>query len=196
MPKTYSEEEKNYIIERLKEEARACMQTYGIRKTTVDELVARVHIPKGTFYLFYDSKERLLFDALLDIDTQIHGILQEKVGELSANLTVDSLTDCIFLLFSLLDDTCIPKVLESGEFEILYRKLPKEVIAEHMQEDDQSMLALFKMIGLGEEGIKRYSAAFRSVFLTLSMKDEIGREVFPEVLHLMIRGIVIQMMEK
>ncbi|MDY4210978.1 MAG: TetR/AcrR family transcriptional regulator [Treponema sp.] len=33
-----------------------------MKKTTVDELVKRTGIPKGTFYLFYPSKEILLFD--------------------------------------------------------------------------------------------------------------------------------------
>ena len=35
----------------------------GVKKTTVDELVKRTGIPKGTFYLFYPSKEMLLFDV-------------------------------------------------------------------------------------------------------------------------------------
>ena len=63
MPKIYSEEEKKQIIQRLKEEANILMQEKGVKKTTVDELVKRVGIPKGTFYLFYPSKEMLLFDV-------------------------------------------------------------------------------------------------------------------------------------
>ena len=63
MPKCYSDQEREYIKKRLKEEAVACMGQFGIRRTTVDELVKRVNIPKGTFYLFYPSKEMLLFDV-------------------------------------------------------------------------------------------------------------------------------------
>ena len=50
MPKIYSDEEKKQIIERLKKEANALMQEKGVKKTTVDELVKRAGIPKGTFY--------------------------------------------------------------------------------------------------------------------------------------------------
>lgn len=39
------------------------MQEKGVKKTTVDELVKREGIPKGTFYLFYPSKEMLLYDV-------------------------------------------------------------------------------------------------------------------------------------
>ena len=50
MPKSYSEQEREYIRERLKEEAAQCLAKYGVRRTTVDEIVRRVKIPKGTFY--------------------------------------------------------------------------------------------------------------------------------------------------
>lgn len=56
MPKTYSEQEREYIDKRLREEAMNCMAAYGIRKTTVDELVRRVRIPKGTFICFMSPK--------------------------------------------------------------------------------------------------------------------------------------------
>ena len=48
----------------MKEEAAKCLGTYGIRRTMVDEIVKRVKIPKGTFYLFYPSKEMLLFEVI------------------------------------------------------------------------------------------------------------------------------------
>ena len=44
MPKSYSDQERAYITKRLKEEAAACMGQFGIRRTTVDELVKRVKI--------------------------------------------------------------------------------------------------------------------------------------------------------
>ena len=63
MPKLYSDEEKKNIIAKLKKEANTLMQEKGVKKTTVDELVKRVGIPKGSFYLFYPSKEMLMFEV-------------------------------------------------------------------------------------------------------------------------------------
>lgn len=71
----YSDQEREYIIKRLKEEAAACMGQFGIRRTTVDELVKRVNIPKGTFYLFYKSKELLLFDVI----QEQHELVNQKL---------------------------------------------------------------------------------------------------------------------
>lgn len=74
MPKTFSDSERAYIRRRLMEEAKECLGLYGIRKTTVDELVKRVKIPKGTFYLFYESKELLFFDVFCTL----HDEMQKK----------------------------------------------------------------------------------------------------------------------
>ena len=82
MPKVYSEEEKQDIIRRLKEEANNLMLERGVKKTTVDELVKRVGIPKGTFYLFYQSKEMLLFDCSQDFhheDPQLFSRLRSQL---------------------------------------------------------------------------------------------------------------------
>lgn len=97
MPKTYTEEQKADIIRRLKKEANDCLMKYGVRKTTVDELVQRVHIPKGTFYLFYKSKELLIFDVILELHQQIEDSMLAEAGKLAeaGNMELDKLTDLI-----------------------------------------------------------------------------------------------------
>ena len=79
MPKIYSEEEKKLLIEKLKHEANILMQEKGVKKTTVDELVKRAGIPKGTFYLFYPSKEMLLFDVSQDFHEQVDKYIEEGI---------------------------------------------------------------------------------------------------------------------
>ena len=79
MPKVYSDEEKKAIIERLKREANILMQEKGVKKTTVDELVKRAGIPKGTFYLFYPSKEMLLFDVSQDFHEQVDSYIEDGI---------------------------------------------------------------------------------------------------------------------
>ena len=75
LPKAYSDQEKEYIRKRLKEEAAKCLAQYGIKRTTVDEIVQGVKIPKATFYLFYQSKEMLLFEVILEQ----HDLIEEKL---------------------------------------------------------------------------------------------------------------------
>ena len=64
MPRTFSDGEREVIKERLQKAAVESMIKYGVRRTTVDCLAKGANIPKGTFYLFNDSKEELLFEVL------------------------------------------------------------------------------------------------------------------------------------
>lgn len=97
MPKCFSDQEREYIRKRLKEEAAACMGQYGIRRTTVDEIVKRVNIPKGTFYLFYKSKELLLFDVILEQHEIISRELYQAISDIAnTELSAEKITDVIF----------------------------------------------------------------------------------------------------
>ena len=197
LPKKFSENEKEYIVKRLKEEAMKCLSTYGIKKTTVDELVKRVNIPKGTFYLFYASKELLLFDAINDLHNEIQNNLLKDLQGIIADLTVDGLTDFIFHLYKEVNSTGLLSLIMNGELEQLMRKLPEETVKEHLAHDDFNMEQLFSFLPLkGNKNIEVYSGAFRGIFLTMLYKREIGDEVFDEAMRLMLRGLIIQMLEE
>lgn len=196
MPKTFSESERTYIKERLMEEAKACLLQYGVRRTTVDELVKRVNIPKGTFYLFYESKERLLFDVVLQFNDEIQGELLTEISALPDVPDADTLTDIIFLLYKRLDDSFLPRLIASGEMEYFMRTLPPELSKLHAEHDDLSVRKMLNMLpGMKEDRAEVYSAALRSVFLTLMYKSEIGETLFDETLRILIRGVVLQLLE-
>ncbi len=197
MPKILSESERSYIKERLMVEAKRCLMQYGIRKTTVDELVKRVNIPKGTFYLFYESKDRLIFDAILEFNDEVQTELLKEVSALNSTPDVETLTDIIYRLYQKLDDSFLPRLLQDGEMEFFMRTLPPELSKLHTLHDDNSVrLLLGKLPGMREERAEVFSAALRSVFLTVLYKNEIGKEVFDETLRILIRGIVLQLLEE
>lgn len=196
MPKTFSESERAYIKNRLKDEARKCLAQYGIRKTTVDELVKRVNIPKGTFYLFYESKERLLFDVILQFNDEIQADLLREVSALKDVPSADVLTDILFRLYKRLDDSFLPRLMQDGEMEFFMRTLPPELSKLHAEHDDDKVRELLSTLpGMKQEQAEIYSAALRSVFLSLMYKAEIGEKVFDETLRILIRGVVLQLLE-
>lgn len=196
MPKTFSENERAYIQERLVEEAGKCLAQYGIRKTTVDELVKRVNIPKGTFYLFYESKERLLFDVILQFNDEIQSELFEQISALTEVPDAETLTDIIFRLYKRLDDSFLPRLMQDGEMEFFMRTLPPELSRLHAEHDDNKVRELLATLpGMKQEQAEIYSAALRSVFLSLMYKSEIGEGIFDETLRILIRGVVLQLLE-
>jgi AcrR family transcriptional regulator len=196
MPKALSEKERAYVKQRLMEEAENCLLKYGVRKTTVDELVRRVHIPKGTFYLFYDSKELLFYDVLLDFHGEIQAELMKKLGSLSENVTPDTLTDIIFEFFKKVESSFLYPLMMSGEIELFMRKIPQEMVEAHASSDDLNVEQLVQLVpSIRADKVPHYSAALRAIFLSMLHKREVGEQVFSEALYILIRGVVMQMFE-
>lgn len=194
MPKHYSDNEKVVIKEQLMKHAADCMKQYGIQKTTVDELVKRARIAKGSFYSFYSSKEMLFWDVLMKWHDDIDAMMLSSV-ENCEEVTVDSLTELIFNCYMECMKVDLGSILFNGDIEYLMRKLPPEIMADHLNEDDDMIKNLISMIpGMDMAEADNYSGAFRGIFLFLMYKDQVGRN-FEDILKLTIRGIVIQMLD-
>lgn len=195
MPKCYSESEKEYIRKRLKEEAAKCLSQFGIRRTTVDEIVKRVKIPKGTFYLFYKSKEILLFDVILEQHDRIEKGLYEAVRSIDpATCTAEQLTEIIFGFYEIASENPILKMLNSDEVELLARKLPENVVAEHLKEDNFMFKKITEILRVKSKiDINAFNAAFRAIYFSTLHKDELKDEYYNKGLRLLIHGLVTQL---
>ncbi len=194
MPKSYSEQEREYIKKRLKEEAAKCLAVYGVRRTTVDEIVKRVNIPKGTFYLFYKSKELLLFEVIQEQQEIVNQELYRSISNIAiTGFSAEKLTDMIFDFYKMTEKMPILKLLDTGEVELLVRKLPREIVEEHYQDDTdtiEKMLALFPV--KKEVDTKVISAAFHAIYFATLHKSEIGEEQYDDALRTLIYGVVTQ----
>ncbi len=194
VPKSYSEQEKEYIRKRLKEEAAKCLAKYGVRRTTVDEIVKRVNIPKGTFYLFYKSKELLLFDVIQEQQENVNRELYQSIsGIADTEFSAEKLTDVIFGFYKMTEKILILKMLDVNEVELLARKLPREIVEEHFQDDTDTIEKIFALLPVKKEvDIKVVSAAFHAIYFATLHKAEIGEEEYDEALRILIYGIVTQ----
>lgn len=196
MPKCYTTQEKDEIRSRLMEEAGYCMAQYGIKKTTVDELVRRVGIPKGTFYLFYESKERLLWEVILAAHEQVEREMTRKVTamDLTAD-TLDALTDLFFGFYQLAAETPVLQILNSEEINLLTKKIPAEEIASHQREDALEISRLFAQIPL-RKGVEigTVTAAFHAIYFATLERDKIAPHDYGKGLRLLIRGVLMQIL--
>lgn len=197
MPKSFATHEREYIKKRLLEEASQCLKLYGVKKTTIDELVKRVNISKGSFYLFYISKEALFFDVLCDFHNDIHNDILAQIDELGKDVSAEKITEIIFNLYKKIETSFLYKFIINGELELLIRKLPDEITQDHIQQDDLSMEQfLSKLPGINTTNLETYSAALRAVFLSMLYRREIGDHLYDNALKLILRGIVIQMFKE
>lgn len=196
MPKSFSDGERAYIKKRLMESARSCLAQYGARKTTIDELVKRANIPKGTFYLFYDSKELLFFDVLCEFHEEMHQKLLKEAAAIRADISPQKLTDLLFGLYKMVENSFAVCFLNNGEMDLLLRRLPPEIAKEHVLKDNFDVESLFATAPqLSGVDVKAMSAALRAIFLTMLYKKEIGEEIYDDALRVLIYGVVLQMFE-
>ena len=135
MPKTYSEKERTAIIRRLKKEADRLIREKGVKKTTVDELVQRAGIPKGTFYLFFPSKEMLFFELTQDLHEQVDDHINKGMEKIldgrspdEADLSgkTDEVTDVILGAVNITMKSSLRVMLQPDSMALILDKLPKD----------------------------------------------------------------------
>jgi AcrR family transcriptional regulator len=195
--KGFSEQERLTILDTLMKSGRELFSTLGLRKTGIRELTAATNIAQGSFYLFFQSKEELLFRILEEEERAIKDTLLKKFPF----STIDSPSRFSeFLLFGLdlIDkNTIIQRLYFQGEFELLVRKLPPQVLEEHIQQD-QDLLSVFlehwKKLGfLQAVDEKVVGAAIRSFFLLSIHKKEIGEGIYSETVRFMAEAVSNQL---
>lgn len=206
MPKVYSEEERRNIISGLKREANILMQEKGVKKTTVDELVKRVGIPKGTFYLFYPSKEMLLFDVTQDFHEKVDHYLSEGIMKIMEEngLTMDEnadfsgcveeFTDLILGAMQITYSSCLRVILNPESMNLILSRLPDDVLEKHRQHDSGMGEGLFEKLAAGKNYcVETLVGAFMMIIFGGMYKREIGEENWMDSMRILIRGIVIQL---
>lgn len=156
----------------------------------------RVKIPKGTFYLFYPSKEMLLFEVILEQHDRIEYELKQAIAGISGEeTTAEQVTDTIFRFFKEAADSPVLRMMNSDEVELLARKLPPEIVEEHLRHDDSMVEQVFSTLLLKPgANAEAFSAAFRAIYFATLQKENIGEEQFDAALRLLIHGLVLQFM--
>lgn len=195
MPKIYSEAQREKIKQALLEQAAYCLTHDGVKGTTVDKLVSFVHIPKGTFYLFYPSKEALIFEVLLQYHETMEENIRSNLKQFKYKHDVDEITQLILSFFKQVDNSQYIKILTSIDINTMFQKLPKEMLEQHFQQDQNFLSFMFKALNIaGTKDIKLFQKAFTSLFLSMIANHDVKDETYYDSLALCIRGLVIQML--
>jgi Transcriptional regulator len=142
MPRPWSEKEKEIIKKTLLVEARRLFEKYGLQKTTVDEIVRAANISKGSFYIFYQSKEELYFDVLEEVEHEFKDKMFKKAFKPSMNRR-ESFKSFLNQMIELLITMPLYKEITSSNYELLLRKLPEETLEKHMQRDQEDVSKFF-----------------------------------------------------
>ena len=192
MATAFTSEEKEVIRKKLHKVAKECLQRYGVKKTTVDQMAAMVDISKGSFYNFYSSKEMLFFMVLEEYQIDVMNRLTEQLG-METKIDTNRLVQLLYDFYQGFRYSFMYTIFKNHEMELLVRKLPKEAITNHHLIDDRMVKEIVSRINIRENvSLEIVSALFRTIAMTILHIEEIGEKQFDTTLKLVIKGVVEQ----
>ncbi|MGO8695801.1 MAG: TetR/AcrR family transcriptional regulator [Rectinemataceae bacterium] len=194
MPRAFTPAEKARIKDELIRAASTAIAEKGFRKSSIDHIVQAAHISKGAFYLFYASKELLIFDAIRSEQTRAREILlkgvEEPLGQEAGEL-VERFLSALFDTFTELP--LLREIAKPGVMPDLLRGLPAEAMDEEYESDERFFESIFKRLKrakiLTGVNYRLFAGIPRIVWALETNKDMIGLERYDEIKKLLIRGL-------
>ncbi len=134
MTRSFSEQEKDEIRNRLLELGLKHFSTYGFKKTNIDEIARAAGISKGAFYRFYGSKELLFMDVIEQVE--VRGRVEiMNVIDLPGPTPRARLFAILKKAFDLFGELPILHFFSAGDFGALMNQIPAEKFREHIASD-------------------------------------------------------------
>ncbi|MCK4393238.1 TetR/AcrR family transcriptional regulator [Candidatus Bipolaricaulota bacterium] len=154
MPRAFTAVEKQTIHDKLMEAGRACFLRFGLKKTTIEDLVKPTGIAKASFYLFFAHKEALYVEVIMaEMPAMMDRLMSASFGK------TEDIREALILLMK-----AIVHEIETNELTRILLDDPMEL----------ERLA----VGLDFEGIMARSAAmFAPLFDEISRAQERGEMI-------------------
>ena len=194
MARAFSEIEKTQIQQQLLETGRELFGKYGLKKTSIEDLTRPVGIAKSSFYLFFDSKEALYLALLLAEGPKI----QERIMNASFLVTINMREAIVRFLHAIIDEIETNQltrrlITHPEDLELLARRFSPEQMELKIERSIQLILPYIEQgqaTGQIIDGKPEIIAgAIRSVTMLVLYKDSIGKDVYPEVLDMVINMV-------
>lgn len=192
MPKIYSSDEKENIRKILIMEAERMLFHGGIESTTVDSLVKSAGIPKGTFYLFFPSKEELFLEVLVSFRSEMENVMLSRLQELDENHIVTSLTEVFSLLMENIYNRGIYRLYDKRELNLIARKTGYERIYSERNSLFSFFREIFSYFAIDDEAdMESFCSAFMVLQYALLSSDEIKDPL--KAMRTLLRGLMLQL---
>ncbi|AXU78053.1 TetR/AcrR family transcriptional regulator [Clostridioides difficile] len=192
MAKSFTEIEKDNIRKRLISECEINWSKYGYKKTNIDELCSKSGIAKGSFYTFFDSKEKLFFEVLNGIQNR----LISSVDEILSNMPPkEGFAKALKMLYRLYDKNPFLYSPTNTDYITLLNKIPKEMLSQLEYSNVQSFYSLIERHNLKLKIEKEKAFGVCNALLSsLLLKEDIGYD-YIEVFDFMVDNLVEHILE-
>jgi len=192
-PRGFSDEERARIRQRLVEVGKAHFERFGPQKTSVAELAAEVGIAKGSFYLFFPSKEHLMMEILEELEGRTRDRLVASLRE--SDTAPKEVFKQVFRygIEAFEAEPLASWFLDRGNIEYLARKVPPERLQQHVEGDDAFVAGMVR--GWVESGHMRdvdpsvVAGLTKLPFLLLVNRELVSEDAFPQVLQVLVDAL-------
>jgi AcrR family transcriptional regulator len=187
---SFTEVEKTRIRKELLEAGRELFATGGLRKTSIEDLTRPAGIAKSSFYAFFESKEALYLELLMMERRR----MKEEISS-TFPATGDAREGLEYFLRAAIreiESSALTRrvITHPEEWRAVTRRVSPEQMEANLAE---STLATLSFIREGQERGRIIAARpeviagiVRAVVALTTHKDDIGRDIYPEVLEMMI----------
>jgi AcrR family transcriptional regulator len=201
MARAFSDEEKASIRQRLLATGRDLFTRQGLKKTSIEDLTRPVGIAKSSFYLFFETKEALYLELLMQEGAGV----EERVLDASFRRTDNMREGIARFLHAIMHEIETNQltrrlVTHREELEMLARQFSPE------QLDAKRRSSLAFILPFVQQGQARgqvidgdpetIAGAIRAITLLSLHKDDIGPDAYPAVIDFLItlvaRGLTRQ----
>ena len=188
MPKTFTKKEKEIIRNIIIQKGWELFSTKGLKNTSITELTNAASIAQGSFYNFFDSKEELFFEIL---ELEEYNSEQFLIDNLkSSNSSKEAIKKILKGSYQLFEaNPLIRRLYESHDYDLMVRKLPPEKLENHQKKDTVRILKVIHNMQQENELINAQpeviAGIFRAIMILYFHQDEIGEEIYPEVVDLL-----------
>jgi AcrR family transcriptional regulator len=201
MPRAFNVDERDRIEARLLETGRRLFERQGLRKTNIAELAAAAGIGKGSFYLFYPSKEAL-FMAISDrFESQLKSSFTLELDALrKTGADARTLLRRYFALhFEAFErHPFLALLADRSEIEPQLRSVGPERFAVERERDASffaELIESWQREGLVDPEIdpRAASALSRAVLALIQGRELIGEEDWPGMVELTIDAFALRL---
>lgn len=193
MARGFSEKEREHIKNKLIEKGKEHFERFGLRKTNVADLAREAGIAKGSFYLFFESKEDLFLTINEEFDKQFQSKLARTLEK--TKKPKETFRKALLNILDLFNSDPILKLAaDKEEFESLSRKIPADRFRHHQESTVSSLTGLierWQREGLIREYNPRVIAStVKSLYYVVLHREFIGEDIFPRVVDLLINSLI------
>ena len=188
----FSDEKRTYIRNELLETGRKLFARYGLKKTTISDLTDPVGIADGTFYHFFDSKERLYLEIL----TREQEAFADSVDELLADAPgpQEGITAYLRLTIEEIEtNPLIQQLVVEDDWERLVQEFSEDELAEQREQELGYLLPhvrSWQEDGQLVDGDPRaITGAINAAAFVALHREEFGDDLYPAVRDTLVESV-------